>query len=111
LNERILTSVTINKYKNYIYFAGASLLLSLFARWVLLHPLSFSGWPRLPEIQTNTVKTDFGLEVQVPVTGSQCWNTSIPCAPLVYGSLRKVPWTYPLYPEKLLGSRYSLILK
>ncbi len=111
LNERLLTSVTTDKYKNYVYVAGVSLLVSLFARWVLLHPLSFSGWPRLPEIQTNVVKTDFGLEVQVPVIGSQCWNTSIPCAPLVYGSLRKVPWTHPLYPEALLGPRYSLIFK
>jgi len=103
--------VTASSFKSYIRTFGVSVLLLLIARWVFIQPISFVGWPQVPEVKTQIVKTDFDLFVLKPEVGSQCWNAPIPCTSIVYGSLRKAHWMLPFPISLVINSRYSLILK
>ncbi len=107
----VIATIKEGLFQSYIHIFYVSLLLVLTVRWVSIQPISLVGWPELPEAKTHVVQTDFGLVVLKPDAGEQCWNAPIPCASVIYGSLRKVPWTLHFYIGKLTNSRYSLILK
>lgn len=106
-----LRTLGVNRLSAYLRIAGVLLLVVLMARWILIQPISFSGWPMLPQVKTHVVTTDFGLAVNVPDSGSECWDAPIPCASIVYGSLRRVPWLQFFNIEGSVNSRYSLFLK
>ncbi len=107
----LLGRIAEEPFKFYFRIFGVSLFCIILFRWIFIQPISLTGWPELPAVETHLVKTDFGLSVFKPDVGSQCWNAPIPCASVVYGSLRKVPWTLPFQIRSLIDSRYSLILK
>lgn len=92
-------------------FLGIFVFVLVLIRWTVMQPLSFVGWQPIPQSQIKTITTAWGLQVNVPQEGAQCWNAPKPCASTVYGSLRKIPWAPSDYFYGLLNERYVFTLK
>lgn len=64
----------------------AAILLDQGRRVVTQEKASLEGhslWPvSPPAVETRTVVRD-GIEIHVPITGEQCWDAPLPCAPAV----------------------------
>lgn len=87
------------------------LLVVLMSRWVIIQPLSFVGWPPLTQIKVKNIETVSGFSVHVPETGEQCWDSPLPCATVVYGSLKKVGLQPFDSLPGLVNYRYMLTVK
>jgi hypothetical protein len=92
-------------------FLGIFVFVLMLIRWTVLQPVSLVGWQPIPQSQTKTIATAWGLKVNVPQEGAQCWNAPKPCTSTVYGSLRKAPWDPSDYFYGLLNERYVFTLK
>jgi hypothetical protein len=53
--------------------------------WVACIPSA--DWRPIPEIPLTTQSTSSGLEIFIPITGDQCWDAPLPCAPYLNPSL------------------------
>ena len=91
--------------------AYAVLLVVIFLRWSIVQPLSVVGWKPLPQSKTDSFITESGFRVRMPSDGAQCWDAPLPCASVVYGSLRKVGWVTDGSFLGIVDHRYSVILK
>lgn len=96
---------------NLIPLLGIFIFMLMLVRWAVIQPVSLVGWRPLPQSETKTIATAWGLQVNVPKEGAQCWNAPTPCADTVYGSLRKVPWVDADKFHGLLSHRYAFTLK
>jgi hypothetical protein len=90
---------------------GVALIAIIVLRWIVIQPLSLVGWQPPPRIATNISTTAWGLNVNVPADGAQCWDAPLPCASVVYGSLHKVNWVDSGRLLGLVDHRYSLSLR
>ena len=90
---------------------GVALIAIIVLRWIVIQPLSLVGWQPLPRIAPNIFTTAWGLNVNVPADGAQCWDAPLPCANVVYGSLHKVNWVASGRLLGLVDHRYSLSLR
>jgi hypothetical protein len=50
--------------------------------------LALSGWQALPTVQVAPHVTVSGLILLIPITGDQCWDSPLPCAPQFNESLK-----------------------
>ena len=70
-------------------FLGVFVGASLFIRWSAYPASAFSGWQSVPSANVQKYQTRSGLDVFVPVSGGQCWESALPCAVLLHDSLRR----------------------
>jgi hypothetical protein len=90
---------------------GSALLVIMLIRWAVIQPLSFKGWQSVPVHPTKVVITDFGLKVNVPKTGTQCWGAPLPCTMVVYGSLKTTKWASSSAYFGIFENRYMFSIK
>lgn len=96
---------------NLMPLLGIFIFVLMLVRWAVIQPVSLVGWQPLPHSETKTIATAWGLQVNVPQEGAQCWNAPTPCADTVYGSLRKVPLVDVDKFYGLINHRYAFTLK
>jgi hypothetical protein len=56
-------------------------ILVLMTKTADFKTLPLSGWHDIPQVEVEMKETYSGLSIWVPVSGDQCWDSALPCAP------------------------------
>lgn len=89
-----LKLVIIFNAKNSLFFKWIFIfiicLISL--KFIGLRSISTSGWSPLPVVSKKEIITENGISVNAPLSGNQCWETTLPCSPLINSKLDLIKW-------------------
>lgn len=74
-----------------LYCAATAVVLGLFVRWSLIGKSAVYGWMPLPNVISEVHSNRSKLSAFVPTGGAQCWDSILPCTPLLHDGLRQEP--------------------
>ena len=93
------------------YYAAIVVVLGLFVRWSLIGKGAVYGWMPLPNAISEVHSNRSKLVAVVPTDGAQCWNSSLPCTPLLHDGLRQEPLIFYNQTFRLLSPRFKYSLE
>lgn len=65
----------------------ALIILVMMAKTADFKTLPLSGWAAIPKVEVEIRVTHSGLKIWVPLSGDQCWDAALPCAPKLNSDL------------------------
>jgi hypothetical protein len=75
-----------------------------FIKWSVLDIKAWSGWQPVPIVSLEHKTSRPGVTGVVPTEGAQCWNSQLPCAVLLHGSLRSENISLPYLRSSIVPS-------
>ena len=63
-------------------------ILVLMTKTADFKTLPLIGWHEIPRVEVVKQETNSGLQIWVPKSGDQCWDSALPCAPRLNNELR-----------------------